>query len=157
MKRNRLYIFLIVFVFAGILVSQTSEPTAWTSWHEFLQFYKTGATTLTNKTLTSPTLGGSVNLTGTINYLGASENIAGTDSFVVSPSYTPTMTTGSFYIFKADTINTGACVLIIAGIDTLALKKLTDQALGNSHIEANSMVWSIYDGTNLQVQTVAAN
>jgi hypothetical protein len=52
------YILVFVVLLFGVVLGQTSEPTAWTSWYEYLQFYKTGATTLTNKTLTSPTIDG---------------------------------------------------------------------------------------------------
>ena len=52
------YISVFVVLLFGMVLGQTSEPTAWTSWYEYLQFYKTGATTLTNKTLTSPTIDG---------------------------------------------------------------------------------------------------
>lgn len=94
---------------------------------------------------------------GTINYLGASDNVAGTDSFMVSPSHAVTLTTGAFYLFYADTANTGGCVLGIAGVDTVALKSLNDQDPADNYIEANHMIWSIYNGTELEIQTPDAN
>ena len=179
MKRKfKLYLFVFVVLFAGILVSQTSEPTAWTSWYEFLQFYKTGATTLTNKTLTSPTIAGAT-MSGTIaitdsadidtasvNYAylrnfnyGVSDNKAKTDSMVIT-SVTPrvdSLYTGLVYFWKADTVNTGAFVVNVDTLGWKAVKKLHDQDPGNSHIEAGSMVNMIFDGTNWQLLTPAAN
>jgi len=109
-------------------------------------------------TTSSPVkINSNVQVNGTINYLGASNNVAETDSFMVTPTYTTTLATGGIYVFKADTVNTGACVLGIVGVDTVALKSLHDADPADNYIEANSMIMMIFDGTNMQIQTPDAN
>lgn len=116
----------------------------------------TGAGAITSDGLIQ-TSGGAA-LYGAFNYLGASDNTKGTDTFVITP--TPALaayTTGLLVSFKADTVNTGACLVNISALGNISLKALNNQDPANDYIEASSMVVMVYDGTTFQLLEPDAN
>ena len=68
-----------------------------------------------------------------------------------------TLKTGMVIYFKANTANTGACTLNLNAVGAVALKMKHYQDPTDNYIEVGSMVQVIYDGTNYQIQTPAAN
>lgn len=90
-------------------------------------------------------------------YYGYAADAGASDTYAVTLSPVPTAyTTGMVVNFKANTANTGACTL---NLNTLGAKSL--KVFGadptDSYITASSIVQVIYDGTNFQILSVAAN
>lgn len=76
----------------------------------------------------------------------------GTDSYAITP--TPAITAyavGQIFIFKAGTLNTGACTLNVSGLGAKTIKKNVTDDLATGDILANQDVLVQYDGTNMQI------
>jgi hypothetical protein len=83
------------------------------------------------------------------------------DTYVatLSPAITAYVT-GAHYRFKANTANTGACTIALNGLAATAIKKAaggitTD--LADNDIRAGQWVDLVYDGTNMQMQSLLGN
>lgn len=99
---------------------------------------------------------GAVNMP-VFNY-GVANNIAATDDFTVAMTNGPAaLAAGMMIIFKADTVNTGACKVNINSLGWKSLKSLHDADPADNYIEASSMVLIAYDGTNFQILSPDAN
>lgn len=92
-------------------------------------------------------------MTGPINY-GADGGSLDTYAITLTGF---TLATGSTVVFKANTINTGACTLNINAVGDVALKSRHDVDPEDGYIEAGSMVMVVYDGSVFQIMTPDAN
>ena len=63
---------------------------------------------------------------------------------------------GQNFIFKANTLNTGAATLNVNGLGAKAIKKSQGDALVTGDIEASQVVEVVYDGTNFQMMSPSA-
>ena len=84
-----------------------------------------------------------------INY---GEDAESTDTYVVSIDGITSYTSGTVIMFKATTINTGACTINVNSLGAKSLKingDTTDPADG--WIKSGSIVLAVYDGTNFQI------
>lgn len=83
------------------------------------------------------------------------------DTYVVTLSPVPAAyVTGQHYRFKANTANTGACTVNFNGLGAKTIKKAaggitTD--LADNDIRAGQWVDLVYDGTNMQMQSLLGN
>lgn len=83
------------------------------------------------------------------------------DTYVATLTPAPTAyITGEHYRFKANTANTGACTINFNGLGAKAIKKAaggitTD--LADNDIRAGQWVDLVYDGTNMQMQSMLGN
>lgn len=83
------------------------------------------------------------------------------DTYVVTLAPTPAAyVTGEHYRFKANTANTGACTVNFNGLGAKTIKKAaggitTD--LADNDIRAGQWVDLVYDGTNMQMQSLLGN
>jgi hypothetical protein len=66
-------------------------------------------------------------------------------------------TTGMVLFVSIQVANTGACTLQISSLGAKAIKMLNDQDPGNNYFEVGSIALLVYDGTNFQVLSPAAN
>ncbi len=81
-----------------------------------------------------------------------------TDAYAITITPAPAAyVTGMMFVFKANTINTGACSLQVNALAVIPIKKKHDQDPADGDIEAGQMVSVIYDGTNFQMQSQIAN
>lgn len=84
-----------------------------------------------------------------------------TDTYVVTLAPAPlAYVTGEHYRFKANTANTGACTVNFNGLGAKTIKKAaggitTD--LADNDIRAGQWVDLVYDGTNMQMQSLLGN
>lgn len=84
-----------------------------------------------------------------------------TDTYVATLSPAPTAyVIGEHYRFKANTANTGACTINFNGLGAKTIKKAaggitTD--LADNDIRAGQWVDLVYDGTNMQMQSLLGN
>lgn len=93
-----------------------------------------------------------------MNYAGASDNKVGTDSFQITMTNPPaSYVRGQFFIFKADTPNTGACAINVNSLGWKALKSLHNADPANDYIEKGSMVMICFDDTTFQILSPDAN
>lgn len=84
-------------------------------------------------------------------------SVVGTDAYAIAPTPAVTAyTTGDVYYFKADVANTGACTLNVAGLGAKALKVNGTLDPQDGYIGIGSLVKCQYDGTNMQILSVAA-
>lgn len=74
-----------------------------------------------------------------------------TDAYAITIPGFKAYVQGQVVVFKANTINTGACSLVINALTVIPLKVLSDQDPVDGWIEAGQMITCIYDGTNFQV------
>lgn len=68
--------------------------------------------------------------------------------------------TGEHYRFKANTANTGACTINFNGLGAKAIKKAAGGVttdLDTNDIRAGQWVDLVYDGTNMQMQSILGN
>lgn len=119
-----------------------------------------GAATLTLPTVTS-TLFGSATKADVLEAALFAADAGSTDAYVIalSPAITAYVT-GAHYRFKANTANTGACTIDINGVGAKTIKKAaggitTD--LATNDILAGQWVDLVYDGTNMQMQSLLGN
>lgn len=83
------------------------------------------------------------------------------DTYVATLTPAPTAyITGEHYRFKANTANTGACTINFNGLGAKTIKKAaggitTD--LADNDIRAGQWVDLVYDGTNMQMQSLLGN
>lgn len=83
------------------------------------------------------------------------------DTYTATLSPVPTSyVTGTHYRFKANTANTGACTINFNGLGAKTIKKAaggitTD--LADNDIRAGQWVDLVYDGTNMQMQSMLGN
>lgn len=95
---------------------------------------------------------------GTVNF---GIDTGSTDAYSITLDPAPAaIATGSVVMFVGGTANTGACSLDVDGSGALtakSLKSLHNADPADDYIEAGSIVFSIYDGTNWQIQTPDAN
>ncbi len=117
--------------------------------------------------------GGVWTTTGTITYLqgGASANVVEAPIFAAdagsNDTYVATLAppisayvTGAHYRFKANTANTGAATLNLNGIGAKTIVKVVGgitTALADNDIRSGQWVDVVYDGTNLQMQSLLGN
>jgi hypothetical protein len=97
-------------------------------------------------------------LSGTLNYCA---DAGANDSYACSmvPAL-PAYATGACYVFKANTVNTGAATLALNGLSALTIVKAAGgitTALADNDIRAGQFVVACYDGTNLQMQSTLGN
>lgn len=96
---------------------------------------------------------------GSIHYGGASA--AGTDTYAATLSPVPAgYVTGAMYRFKADVANTGAATINFNSLGAKTIKKAAGGVttdLATNDILANQMVDMVYDGTNMQMQSLLGN
>jgi hypothetical protein len=89
------------------------------------------------------------------------EDAGSTDTYVVTLSPAPTSyVVGQHYRFKANTANTGACTVNFNGLGAKTIKKAaggitTD--LADNDIRVGQWVDLVYDGTNMQMQSLLGN
>lgn len=89
------------------------------------------------------------------------EDAGASDTYVVTLTPAPAAyVTGEHYRFKANTANTGACTVNFNGLGAKAIKKAaggitTD--LADNDIRAGQWVDLVYDGTNMQMQSLLGN
>jgi len=89
--------------------------------------------------------------TSVTNYASDSE---ATDTYIITLDPAPTAYyTGMPVIFKANTINTGACTINVNGLGAKSIKVNVDNDPNNGDIQSGQMVSLIYDGTNFQMQS----
>jgi hypothetical protein len=84
-----------------------------------------------------------------INY---GEDAQASDAYVVSIDGITEYISGTVIMFKANTVNTGACTVNVNSLGAKSLKingDTTDPA--NGWIKAGSIVLAVYDGTNFQI------
>lgn len=82
-------------------------------------------------------------------FKGYAADAGSTDSYVISVLPVPTSyVTGDTYIFKANTINTGACTLNVNSLGAKTIKKIGTTDLSDGDIKAGQIVIVVYDGTN---------
>lgn len=84
-----------------------------------------------------------------------------TDAYVVTLSPAPAAyVTGQHYRFKANTANTGACTVNFNGLGAKTIKKASGGIttdLDDNDIRAGQWVDLVYDGTNMQMQSLLGN
>ena len=80
----------------------------------------------------------------------------GTDAYAITcvPAVTA-YTAGDVYYFKADVANTGACTLNVNALGAKTLLVNTTLTPPDGYIKAGSLVQCQYDGTNMQILSVA--
>lgn len=102
---------------------------------------------------------GSINgITGTLMFKGYAADAGSTDAYAISAPVTATSyAAGDTYIFKANTINTGACTLNVDSLGAKTIKKNYNSDLADGDIKANQLVEVVYDGTNFQMVSPIAN
>ena len=97
-------------------------------------------------------------LVGTLNYCA---DAGSTDAYAcnLDPAITAYVT-GAHYLFKANTANTGTASLNLNAIGAKTIVKVVGgitTTLSDNDIRAGQFVDVVYDGTNLQMQSVLAN
>lgn len=84
-----------------------------------------------------------------------------TDTYIVTLAPAPAAyVTGEHYRFKANTANTGACTVNFNGLGAKTIKKATGGIttdLADNDIRAGQWVDLVYDGTNMQMQSLLGN
>lgn len=109
----------------------------------------TEATTGTTKKGTAQEISGYVLQKSVANYAA---DAGSTDTYAITLSPVPSAyVTGMVVVFKANTINTGACSLTVNTLAQIAIKKDASSDLSNSDILAGQIVMVVYDGTNFQL------
>jgi len=91
------------------------------------------------------------------SYIYAADS-GGSDAYAITlaPAITAYVT-GQLFLFKANTINTGAATLNVNGLGAKTIKKNVSSDLATGDILAGQLVKVIYDGTNFQlVSTIPA-
>lgn len=78
----------------------------------------------------------------------------GTDSYGITLTGFTAYVAGQTFKFKAGTANTGACSLNVNGLGAKTIKKDVTTDLATGDILANQVVTVIYDGTNMQLQSL---
>ena len=82
----------------------------------------------------------------------------GDDSYKITLTPAPTAyASGMIIIFDANTANTGACTVNVNELGAKSLKVMHNRDPNDNYIEAGSIVMAVYDGTNFQIQSPAAN
>lgn len=80
------------------------------------------------------------------------EDAGSTDTYIITLSPVPASWAAlKIIIFKANTINTGACTLNPNGLGARTIKKNFNQDLTDGDIKAGQIVIVVNDGTNLQL------
>lgn len=88
------------------------------------------------------------------DHLITGQDAGSSDAYAVA--MTPTVRayadiTGIPVVFKANTVNTGACTLNLDSLGAIAIKKEKDQDPATGDIKAGQWVLVVYDGTNFQM------
>lgn len=94
-------------------------------------------------------INGSRTIEGTLNYCS---DAGSTDSY--SCSLSPAITgyvTGTAYVFRANTANTGAASINFNSLGAKTIVKQQNVTLADNDIKAGQLVEVIYDGTNMQM------
>lgn len=91
------------------------------------------------------------------SYIYAADS-GGSDAYAITlaPAITAYVT-GQLFLFKANTVNTGAATLNVNGIGAKTIKKNKDQTLADGDIKAGALVLVQYDGTDLQMLSQISN
>lgn len=85
------------------------------------------------------------------------EDAGSTDAYAITLSPAPgAYVAGQVFYFKANTANTGACSLDVNGLGAKALKRGVATDPGDNFIKVGSLVACIFDGSNFQIITPAA-
>lgn len=83
------------------------------------------------------------------------------DTYTATLSPVPAaLVTGEHYRFKANTANTGACTINFNGLGAKTIKKATGGIttdLADNDIRAGQWIDVVYDGTNMQMQSLLGN
>lgn len=78
------------------------------------------------------------------------------DTYTITVTPAPTAyTTGDVYVFKANTVNTGAATLNVNGLGAKSLKTNSNLDPVDGYIKAAADVAVLYDGTNMQILSVS--
>lgn len=78
------------------------------------------------------------------------------DTYAVTITPAPTAyTTGMVIVFKANTVNTGACTINVNSLGAKSLKMNKDLDPVDGYIKAGADVMAVYDGTNFQILSVS--
>lgn len=90
---------------------------------------------------------GTMNLQASLNY---GVDAGSTDTYVATIAPVPTAyVTGTLYILKAATANTGAASINFNGLGAKTIVKAVSTTLSNNDIVANMLCLLVYDGTNM--------
>lgn len=97
---------------------------------------------------------GALTVQGALNYAA---DAGSTDDYAITLAPAATAYTVGMYIaFKANTANTTACTINVNGLGPKALKRGVATDPTSNFIKAGSIVIAIYDGTNFQILSPAA-
>lgn len=79
------------------------------------------------------------------------------DTYAITLSPAPSAyATGQFFMFKANTANTGAATLNVNSLGAVTIKKAQNEDLETGDIKADQLVCVGYDGTNFQMMSPSA-
>lgn len=117
---------------------------------------KVSITAASGNTAIAGTLGvtGAATVQGAFNFAA---DAGANDTYVITLAPAPAAyTTGMYIAFTANTANTGACTINVNSLGAKSLKRGVSTDPGDNYIKAGSVVVALYDGTNFQIVTPAA-
>jgi len=119
MKFRNTLIVLLCLLLVGVAFGQTPRPSVRTSWFETVQWILTGSETLTNKTLTSPTIDGLMTLTTVATGIDINGTSAGLDinHYSVDTDFDQGAVAAGAYLSRGNITGVGSYVDCIGNID----------------------------------------